>query len=142
MLRGLRLATERLGRRSTNCGAVIYAGAWISRAQTTAAISNAEAELCATGSGTCEVMLCASSLTKLGMPPNVKIRSDSTAGISAQSRFELGCVKRVDIKHLFVQSLIRSGKIIFETTLGKVGTADNASDLGTKPKGQRTLEKH
>jgi hypothetical protein len=85
---------------------ILYAGAMImsySRTQATVAISTGEAELYAGGSGTCESMFCASLLSELGGDPEIKIRSDSTAGISAKSRLGMGRMKNIDIKHLFAQ---------------------------------------
>ncbi len=54
------------------------------------ATGGAEAELCATGSGVCEGMLPAGILNELSEEPSVRVRSDSTAGISAQSPLGLG----------------------------------------------------
>ena len=134
-------ATDKVSRKSTSGGMVLYAGALVlsySRTQTTVATSSAEAELYATGSGVCEGMLCGAIMKELGEEPQVRVHSDSTAGISAQSRLGLGKMKHVEVRYLFVQGLLRRNRM----TLNKVGTFDNISDIGTKPVDQKTLERH
>ena len=73
-------ATDKISRRSTSGGMLMYAGALVlsySRTQTTVATSSAEAELYATGSGVCEGMLCAAIFKELNEEPSV--RSTRTA---------------------------------------------------------------
>ena len=134
-------ATDKVTRRSTSGGMLLYADALVlsfSRTQTTVATSSAEAELYSTGSIVCEGMLCAAILKELNDDVLVKIHSDSTAGISAQSRLGLGKMKHVEVRYLFVQGLLRRGRM----SLHKVGTLDNMSDIATKPIDQKTLERH
>jgi hypothetical protein len=102
------------------------------------ATSSAEAELYATGSGVCEGMLCAAILKELNEDPSGRVHSDSTAGISAQSRLGLGKMKHVEVGYLLVQGLLRCNRM----TLEKVGTYDNINDIGTKPVDQKTWERH
>ena len=77
-------------------------------------------------------------MKELGEEPQVRVHSDSTAGISAQSRLGLGKMKHVEVRYLFVRGLLRRSWM----TLSKVGTLDNISDIGAKPVDQKTLERH
>ncbi len=130
-------ATDKVSRNSTSGGMLMYAGALVlsfSRTQTTVAPSSAEAEFYATGSGVCEGTLCASILKELGEDPQVRVHSDSTAGISAQSRLGLWRMNHDETRYLFVQGLLRCNRM----TLDKVGTFDNnqargPEDLGATP---------
>jgi hypothetical protein len=83
-------------------------------------------------------MLCAAILKELGEEIEVKIYSDSTAGISANSRLGLGKMKHIEVRYLFVQGLLRRNRM----SLHKVGTDDNVSDIATKPVDQQSLERH
>ena len=134
-------ATDKVSRKSKSGGVLMYTGALVlsySRTQTTVATISAEAELYATGGGACEGMLCASILKELGEEPQVRVHSDSTAVVIAQSRLGLGRMKHVETRCLFVQGLLRRNRM----TLDKVGTFDNTSDIATKPVDQKTLERH
>ena len=83
-------------------------------------------------------MLCAAILKELGDEVQVKIYSDSTSGISANSRLGLGKMKHIEVRYLFVQGLLRRNRM----SLHKVGTDDNVSDIATKPVDQQSLERH
>jgi bacterioferritin-associated ferredoxin len=134
-------ATDKKTRKSTSCGMLFYAGVMImsySRTQGSIALSSGEAELYAIGSGTCEGLHVKMLLEELGDIVKLEVYSDSTAGISAQSRLGMGKMKHVQLRNLFVQDKVRAG----DMRLLKVGTDDNVSDIGTKPVDQKTLEKH
>ena len=101
-------------------------------------MSKGEAEPYAIGSGTCEGLHVKMILGELGEHVKLEVFSDSTAGISAQSRLGMGKMKHVQLRNLFVQDKVRAG----DMRLLKVRTDDNVSDIGTKPVDQKTLEKH
>ena len=67
--------------------------------------------------------------------------SDSSAARSVASRYGLGKLKHLELKHLWVQDATRRGRV----TLGKELSEDNPADLLTKhlaeEKASRFLEK-
>ena len=128
-------ATDRIGRKSTSGAFVFWASSLVTsfaRTQGTVATSLAEAEGYAMGSGAAEALSLQAYLNELGEDletVEVKVRSDSTAGISAQSRLGLSSLmKHVQIKYLFLQDLVRTKRI----KICKVASQDNIADIGTK----------
>ena len=91
-------------------GAVVTA---YSRTQATPALSSAEAELYAIGSGTCEAMLVKTILEEMPKGPeaSIEFESDSQAAISSQVRPGLGRMKHIELRHMFMQQMIKEGKV-------------------------------
>ena len=134
-------ATDKVNRKSTTSVHIYYNGALIgsaSKTQATVAQSSGEAEAYAVGSGAAVGLGVRSLLRELDLEPVLSLRSDSTAGISIQSRIGLGKLKHIHIKELFVQNLVRDGEIRIE----KIRSEDNTSDLGTKHLPRADHERH
>ena len=68
----------------------------------------------------------------------LELYSDSSAGLSSQNRLGLGKIKHVHLKHMFVQGLIREGRLVSY----KVDGYSNSSDLGTKYLERTDFERH
>ena len=66
------------------------------------------------------------------------MHSDSSAGISSQARLGLGKLKHVHLRHMFLQGLLRDGRLV----TSKVHGLENSSDLGTKYLERGLFEKH
>ncbi len=131
----------KLTRRSTNGGAVRYAGACLmswSRTQAHVAQSSAEAELYAVGSGAAESLALQSLLMELHVEAPIEIQSDSSAGIARLSRAGLGKLRHVQVKHLFVQQLVHDGRL----TVAKIDGRLNPADMMTKALDRITLNRH
>eukprot|EP00959_Pyramimonas_sp_CCMP1952_P271977 5686593-Pyramimonas_sp.AAC.1 len=80
------------------------------------------------GSGACEGLFVKSFLEELfpGQRVSLQLESDSSAGIPFQSRLCLGKLKHVHLRHMFVQGLLREGRLV----IPKIPTAGDSSDLG------------
>jgi hypothetical protein len=136
-------ATDKVDRRSTSCGHIFVNGALVtsySRTQPVPALSSGEAELYALGTGTCEGLLIQSLIRELPIDMEVEmtVESDSSAAISSQLRGGLGRMKHVELRHMFMQQLVKEKRM----KLRKIPGEDNSSDLGTKYLERVTFEKH
>ena len=115
--------------------------AYLSKTQGSTATSAGEAEGYAMGTCAAESLGLKSMLTEMSIEVDVEIgiESDSATAISSMSRLGFGkLMKHVQIKYLFLQELVRRGRI----TLIKVGTKENAVDILTKNTDKATLEYH
>ena len=116
-------ATDKVDRRSTSAGIAQLGGCTIlsySRTQGSPALSSAEAEGYALGSGACA--------KELSFDLKLVVYSDSTATISQHSKLGLGRMKHVELRFLFVKDLVKREKL----SLCKIPGTENPADLGTK----------
>ena len=92
------------------------------------------------GSGTCEAVFVKTILQEIPEEPSVEVilESDSQAAISSQLRPGMGKMKHVELKYMFMQQMIKEGKVKIKKILG----TENSSDLGTKYLERRDFEKH
>ena len=110
-----------------------------SRTQATVALSSCEAELYAANAAISEGLflgrLCGFLVAEVKDGPtehvNVRLFSDSSAAIGTIQRRGVGRMKHIEIRHLFLQELLRK-KIL---AVSKIGTKQNPADLGTKKLG-------
>ena len=111
-----------------------------SRTQATPALSSGEAELYAMGTGACEGPLIQSMINEmpLDMKVTMTVESDSSAAISSQLRGGMGRMKHVELRHMFMQQLVKEKRM----KLRKISGEENSSDLGTKYLERLTFEKH
>ena len=125
---------ERSTRRSTTSGMVFANGCLIlsiCRAQATIALSSCEAELYAANSTMVEcIYLHQLAQFLMGSVLDVRQRLflDSSSAKFVVQRSGVGKLKHVEIKHMFLQQLLRQG--IF--TIHKIPTRVNPADLNTK----------
>ena len=123
-------ATDKVDRRSTSAGIAQLGGCTIlsySRTQGSPALSSAEAEGYALGSGACEGIFICSVAKELSIDLKLVVYSDSTATIS-HSKLGLGRMKHVELRFLFVKDLVKREKL----SLCKIPGTENPADLGTK----------
>ena len=125
---------ERSTRRSTTSGMVFANGCLIlsiCRAQATIALSSCEAELYAANSTMVECIYL-HQLAQFLMGSDLDVRQrlflDSSSAKFVVQRSGVGKLKHVEIKHMFLQQLLRQG--IF--TIHKIPTRVNPADLNTK----------
>ena len=124
-------ATDKVDRRSTSAGVAQLGGCTIlsySRRRGSPALSSAEAEGYALGSGACEGLFICAVARELSIDLKLAIHSDSAATISQHSKIGLGRTKHVELRVLFVEDLLKGEKL----TLCKVPGTENPTDLGTK----------
>ena len=110
------------------CGTTIHYG---SRTQSVVALSSAEAEFYAIGTG-CQEALFIRNFIKEAFQHNklnIRIHTDSSAGKSMASRQGVSKkAKRIELKFMFIQNLVQAGII----TIHKIPGKDNPADILTK----------
>ena len=131
-------------RKSTTGFTITLMGATIqfgSRTQSVVALSSAESELYAIGTGATE-SLHAMNFIKEAMPTmkiNIRIYTDSTSGKSMATRIGSSKkAKHIDLKYLFIQQLVHNGIL----SIHKVHTTANMADILTKYTSAEVLHKH
>ena len=133
---------DRSTRRSTSSCVMFVNGAYISsfsRTQATVALSSCEAELYAANAAIAEGLflvrvckfLCGDQKDENSGEVKVKLHVDSSAAMGTIQRAGFGRMKHLQIRHLFLQDLLRM-KVF---SLHKISTKMNPADLGTKKLG-------
>ena len=108
-----------------------------SRTQRTRALSVGEAEYYALVTGAAEGLGMQALGADLGMDLKVRIWTDSTTGKSIASRRGLGKLRHVELRWLWVQEVIKAGRI----EVRKVKGEDNVADHLTKPITKEIMKK-
>lgn len=125
-------ASEVESRKSTSCGVLIVGGAVqgaYSRGQGALALSSGEAEFYGAGSVANEGIGLCGIYAEMGIELPLILQLDSTAAIGMIQRRGTGRVRHMDVRHLHLQEMLRSGAV---SALQKVPTSDNVADVGTK----------
>ena len=107
-----------------------------SKQQTVIALSSGEAELYAAGRGAREGIGMQSIARELGYDMAVETHIDASAAEGMMQRRGLGKLRHVEVQELWVQHANQRGKFVVR----KIGSKDNASDIGTKPLKRESLE--
>ncbi len=105
--------------------------------QSVVALSSGEAEFYAIGRGAASAIMMRQFFEVVGIEVKAQVNSDSSAARGIATRIGSGRVRHLHIRDLWVQERIREG----ELHLGKVGTEENRSDMGTKYLDGRRIEK-
>ena len=98
--------------------------------------STCEAELTALNLGGTEGRFVQNVLSELEMHVGVELRSDSTSAVRTTTKRGPGSMRHLDIKELWLQDEMRSGRI----TISRITTEDNIADICTKNLPRRRLE--
>jgi len=118
-------------RKSTSGGVAMHGShcikTWAST-QKTRATSSAEAEFYAIIEGASRGIGLQSLAMDLGSRIEISIYSDASAGRSLAFRKGLGKVRHIETKYLWVQDLVKDGRL----KLLKVKGTENPADIGTK----------
>ena len=93
-------------------------------------MSSGEAEFYAEIKGVAESLGMQSLLADLGVTVTIEVITDSSAAIGTASRIGIGKIKHLDVGWLWIQDLVKQGKVALKKINGKV----NPADLLTKPK--------
>jgi hypothetical protein len=119
-------ASSRNGR--STIGAVISLQgitlAAFSRTQTSIALSSAEAELVAVSTALSEAILVGHILEELQRRPQIVVKTDATAAIGLMQKRGPGRLRRLQIRHLWVQDLVASGLVKCQHISSTANTAD------------------
>ena len=118
-------------RRSTSGGVATVGGANIkhwAKTQTTIALSSGEAELNGIGAGIAMGLGVQSICRDLGYDYKLRIHTDATAAIGIARRRGMGKIRHLDTTDLWVQEVVRSGRVELLKVLG----TENPADIFTK----------
>ena len=96
-----------------------------SRTQKTRALSVGEAEYSALVTGCAEGLGIQSLMRDMGWDAKMYVKSDSTTAISVASRRGLGRLRHVEVRLLWVQDMVKSGKIKVQKVPGEGNVADH-----------------
>ena len=108
-----------------------------SKSQPTIALSSGEAEYVSMVKGAVEGLGMQSLARDLGWEKNIVLWVDSAAAKSIASRKGVGRVRHLEVRHLWLQELVRYGKLVIE----KVPGQQNPADILTKPQALRDIER-
>eukprot|EP00930_Biecheleria_cincta_P100866 TRINITY_DN92495_c0_g1_i1.p1 TRINITY_DN92495_c0_g1~~TRINITY_DN92495_c0_g1_i1.p1 ORF type:complete len:424 (+),score=77.97 TRINITY_DN92495_c0_g1_i1:193-1464(+) len=106
------------------------------RTQTTIALSSAEAELLALSAAIADARLVTGILAELNEPVQMQASSDSSAGLAILKRIGPGRVRHLDVRELWLQEEVSSGRLLLQ----KIPGVANVADLLTKPMARRPFE--
>ena len=106
-----------------------------STTQATIALSSAEAELIAAVRGAAEGLAMKSILSDLGEECSLRIFLDSSAAIGICRRTGVGKIRHLDTRLLWIQELVRDGRL----DVSKVPGVENPADLMTKHLGAQCI---
>jgi len=124
-------AADQVTRRSVSCALVTLGGSLIhahARRQTVVATSSAEAEYYALAGGAVETLGAQAILEEVEQPVRGVLRCDSSSGRALAAREGFGRVKHVDVRMLWLQEVISSGRLALEMER----STNNPADIGTK----------
>ena len=126
-------------RRSTSGGVVTVDGVVVkswSRTQKAKALSSGEAEYCAMVTGAAEGMGMQSIAADLGWHVKIRLWTDSSVGKSVAMRRGLGKMRHVELKWLWLQDMVKEGRL----EVRKIKGEENVADHLTKPKNRKDVE--
>ena len=132
-----------LTRKSTTGFLIQFLGTTVhfgSRTQSVVALSSAESEFYAIGTGATEALHLKNFLKEiLTNKINLKLHTDSTSGKSIAARIGVSRkAKHIDLKFMFIQHLIHDGIL----SIHKVDTKHNPADIFTKYVSREVLQWH
>ena len=130
--------------RSTSGGVATVGGTNIkhwSKTQPTIALSSGEAELNGIGAGIAQGLGVRSICNDLGYNYHLRIHSDATAAIGIARRRGMGKIRHLDTTDLWVQEVIRSGRVELVKVLGTENPADILTKYIERPLLQKMLAK-
>ena len=115
-------------RKSTSGGVLVFGGVAVkhwSRVQKSRALSVGEAEYYALVTGCAEGLGLQSLLQDLGWRATVKVWTDSATAKAVAGRRGLGKLRHVELKFLWVQEVVRNGRISTHKVWGEKNVADH-----------------
>ena len=126
-------------RKSTSGGMMTVDGVGVkhwSRTQKARALSSGEAEYYAMVTGCAEGLGLKSLAEDLGWKAEVRLWTDSSAAKAIGNRRGLGKLRHVELKWLWVQDVVKEGRVKLKTVKG----TENVADHLTKPKSKAEVE--
>ena len=126
-------------RKSTSGGMITIQGGCVkswSSTQGSVAMSSGEAEYYAMVKAAAEALGAQAVAKDLGVDVKIRLGLDSSAAKSMAERTGLGKVRHIEIRLLWLQEVVKRGRVELLKLPGK----ENPSDLGTKPKTMAEIE--
>ena len=126
-------------RKSTSGGMLTVNGVGVkhwSRTQKARALSSGEAEYYAMVTGCAEGLGMQSLAEDLGWKAEIRLWTDSSAAKAIGNRRGLGKLHHVELKWLWVQDVVKEGRVKLKTVKGN----ENVADHQTKPKSKVEIE--
>ena len=111
------------------------------KTQSTIALSSGEAELNGIGAGIAMGLGVQSICRDLGYDYKLRIHTDATAAIGIARRRGMGKIRHLDTTDLWVQEVVRSGRVELVKVLGAENPADIFTKYVERPLLQKMLEK-
>ena len=112
-----------------------------SKTQPTIALSSGEAELNGIGAGIAQGLGVQSICRDLGYNYNLRVHSDATAAIGIARRRGMGKIRHLDTTDLWVQEVVRSGRVELVKVLGSENPADVLTKFVDRPLLDKMLAK-
>ena len=106
-----------------------------SATQSVVALSSAEAELYTIAEGASRALALQAMMREMGVPVNLVFATDSSASEGFASTRGLGHMRHLEVKDLWLQELVQSGRL----SLVKVRSEENPADVLTKYQDRWTL---
>ena len=100
-----------------------------SSTQACVAMRSGEAEYSGAVTGAAEALSVQAVAKELGWPMKVRLWVDSSAAKAVASRTGLGKVRHLEVKFLWLQEVVREGRV----EICKIKGENNIADIGTKP---------
>ena len=128
-------------RKSTSGGMIVLGGTGIkhwSRTQKTRSLSVGEAEYYAIVTGCAEGLGIQALLEDMGWVVKVRLWTDSSTAKAVAGRRGLGKLRHVELRYLWVQEMVRSGRVL----VSKVQGEENVADHLTKEMSVGQFERH
>jgi hypothetical protein len=131
-------------RRSTSGGVALIGGRNVkhwSKTQSTIALSSGEAELNGIGQGIAQGLGVQSICRDLGYDYGLRVHTDATAAIGIARRRGMGKIRHLDTTDLWIQEVVRSGRVELLKVLGAENPADILTKYVERPLIQKMLAK-
>jgi hypothetical protein len=130
-------------RKSTSGGMMCVDGVGVkhwSRTQKARALSSGEAEYYAMVTGCAEGLGMKALAEDLGWKVEVRIWTDSSAAKAVANRRGLGKLRHVELKWLWVQDMVKEGRVRLRTVKGEDNVADHLAQPKTRGEVEKLLE--
>ena len=111
-----------------------------SSTQGSVALFSGEAEYCAALKGAAEALGLQALGRDLGWRFEVRLWTDSSSAKSVASRRDLGKIRHMEVKYLWLQEAVRRRRLIIKKVAGKESAADVMTEPLSKNEMQRLLK--
>jgi len=136
-------AGDRVSRKSVTCCVFRTGGCTLATqciGQSIQAQSSGESEFYGNMSGVTSGLLLQHVMEFLGIPLRLVLETDSAAARGVLNRAGVGRIRHLEVKTLWVQSLVDAKRLVVKAISGKINPADIATKILSKDRMQYLLE--